>query len=139
MDRAPGISARHLDSFSAGCVTTGGPDPEAAVSPRGERRASFLKPIHPLRGYLRLVAWVLGLAALPLALIACGSGPKVASLGQLGSGAEIEAARKAPAPVIRTIAGQTYPGYNGDGKVLAKTQLYWPQDVTIDPTGAIYI
>jgi trimeric autotransporter adhesin len=50
--------------------------------------------------------------------------------------AEISAAR---APVIKTIAGQTYPGYNGDGKRLAKTQLYWPQDVAIDPTGAIYL
>jgi len=92
-----------------------------------------------LKPTFRQVAWVLGLPALPLALIACGSGPKVANLGQLGSGAEIEAARKAPAPIIKTVAGQTYPGYNGDGKALAKTQLYWPQDVTVDPTGAIYI
>jgi trimeric autotransporter adhesin len=50
--------------------------------------------------------------------------------------AEISAAK---APVIKTIAGQTFPGYNGDGKRLAKTQLYWPQDVAIDPTGAIYV
>jgi sugar lactone lactonase YvrE len=49
---------------------------------------------------------------------------------------ETSAAR---APVIRTIAGQTFPGYNGDNKRLAQTQLYWPQDVAIDPTGAIYI
>ena len=50
--------------------------------------------------------------------------------------AEISAAK---APVIKTIAGQTFPGYNGDGKRLAKTQLYWPQDVAIDPSGAVYI
>lgn len=49
---------------------------------------------------------------------------------------ETSAAR---APVIKTIAGQTFPGYNGDNKRLAQTQLYWPQDVAIDPTGAIYI
>jgi sugar lactone lactonase YvrE/mono/diheme cytochrome c family protein len=40
---------------------------------------------------------------------------------------------------ISTLAGQNYPGYNGDGKPLSETQLYWPQDVLIDPAGAIYV
>lgn len=43
------------------------------------------------------------------------------------------------AGTIRTIAGQDYPGYNGDGKPPAQTQLYWPQDVAIDAAGAFYI
>jgi sugar lactone lactonase YvrE len=93
-----------------------------------------------LKPTLRQVAWVLGLPALPLALIACGSGPKVASLGDSSSPFDlVAAARKPLAPVIKTLAGQTYPGYNGDGKTLAKTQLYWPQDVAVAANGAIYI
>jgi mono/diheme cytochrome c family protein/sugar lactone lactonase YvrE len=40
---------------------------------------------------------------------------------------------------IQTIAGETYPGYNGDGKPLAQTQLYWPQDAVVDPTGALFV
>jgi trimeric autotransporter adhesin len=87
----------------------------------------------------RQAAWIIGLPALPIALIACGSGPKVASLGGSPELAEISAAKKAPAPIIKTIAGQTYPGYNGDGKTLVKTQLYWPQDVAMTTAGAIYI
>jgi sugar lactone lactonase YvrE len=50
--------------------------------------------------------------------------------------AEISAAK---APIIRSIAGQKFPGYNGDGKRLTQTQLYWPQDVAVDLTGAIYV
>jgi sugar lactone lactonase YvrE len=100
---------------------------------RGERRALLLKPS------LWQFAWVLVLPALPLTLIACGSGPKVASLGESPSLVDIAAAKKPLIPVIKTIAGQTFPGYNGDGKTLAKTQLYWPQDVAIDAAGAVYI
>jgi sugar lactone lactonase YvrE/mono/diheme cytochrome c family protein len=40
---------------------------------------------------------------------------------------------------IQTIAGETNPGYNGDGKPLSQIQLYWPQDVVIDLAGALYI
>lgn len=43
------------------------------------------------------------------------------------------------AGTIQTLAGMMYPGFNGDGKPLAKTQLYWPQDVAVDPSGAIYV
>jgi sugar lactone lactonase YvrE/mono/diheme cytochrome c family protein len=49
--------------------------------------------------------------------------------GQTGGGAG----------TIQTIAGETYPGFNGDGKSLAQTQLYWPQDAVVDPAGALYI
>ncbi len=45
----------------------------------------------------------------------------------------------AAAGTIQTIAGQMYPGYNGDGEALKDTQLYWPQDVLIDPAGGIYV
>jgi hypothetical protein len=72
-----------------------------------------------LKPTLRQFAWLLALPALPLALVAAISAAEV--------------------PVIQTIAGQKFPGYNGDGKRLAQTQFYWPQDVAIDPTGAIYI
>lgn len=40
---------------------------------------------------------------------------------------------------IQTIAGQTYPGFNGDGKSLMQTQLYWPQDMVFDAAGALYV
>lgn len=40
---------------------------------------------------------------------------------------------------IQTIAGQTYPGFNGDSKPLTETQLYWPQDMVFDASGALYV
>jgi sugar lactone lactonase YvrE/mono/diheme cytochrome c family protein len=49
--------------------------------------------------------------------------------GQTGGGAG----------TIVTLAGESYPGFNGDGKTLAQTQLYWPQDAVVDPTGAIFV
>jgi hypothetical protein len=86
-----------------------------------------------VKSRLRQLGWVLALPVLPLALIAYGTGTKAASSGR------IAAAEKNPAPLIQTIAGQKFPGYNGDGKTLAQTQLYWPQDVAIGPTGAVYV
>jgi hypothetical protein len=40
---------------------------------------------------------------------------------------------------ISTIAGTGNPGFNGNNIPLSKAQLYWPQDVFVDPTGNIYI
>jgi sugar lactone lactonase YvrE len=73
------------------------------------------------------LGWVFALPVLPLALVAYGTRAKAAS------------AANNPSPLIQTIAGQKWPGYNGDGKPLAQTQLYWPQDVAVDSTGALYV
>jgi internalin A len=70
---------------------------------------------------------VLALPVLPLAFVVYGTVAKAAP----------EA--KNPAPIIQTIAGQKFPGYNGDGRTLVQTQLYWPQDVAVGPDGHLYI
>jgi sugar lactone lactonase YvrE/mono/diheme cytochrome c family protein len=63
----------------------------------------------------------------------------LAGAPQTGSGGGTGGGGTGAAGTITTLAGETYPGYNGDGKPLSQTQLYWPQDVVIDPTGALYV
>lgn len=69
-----------------------------------------------------------------LALFASGCGAFGGSDGLAGaaSGQRITAA-------IQTIAGTGALGYNGDGRLLKETSLYWPQDSYVDAGGRLWI
>lgn len=41
--------------------------------------------------------------------------------------------------IITTVAGNGTPGYNGDGIPATSAELYYPDGVTVDPAGNIYI
>ncbi len=44
-----------------------------------------------------------------------------------------------PPPVIQTIAGSEYAGFNGDGQLATASYLYLPQDMTWAPDGHLYV
>jgi len=44
-----------------------------------------------------------------------------------------------PSPVINTLIGGDFAGYNGDGQVPLASYLYLPQDTTVGPDGILYI
>jgi sugar lactone lactonase YvrE len=47
---------------------------------------------------------------------------------------------KGPSGTIDTFAGTGFSAYTGDGRPALETDLYWPQDVSIQPsTGLVYI
>lgn len=44
-----------------------------------------------------------------------------------------------PGPVIQTVAGSEYAGFNGDGLVATGSYLYLPQDMTWGPDSKLYV
>lgn len=64
----------------------------------------------------------------------CGGGGKtVGSGGGGGGGGTVITAN------ILTIAGTGASGFNGDGRLLRETALYWPQDTYVDRAGRLWI
>jgi DNA-binding beta-propeller fold protein YncE len=71
-------------------------------------------------------------AGLLLGAVGCGSFRGSDGPAGAGSGGRITAA-------IQTIAGTGASGYNGDGRPLKETSLYWPQDTYVDRAGRLWI
>src|SRR5262249_46649484 len=68
------------------------------------------------------------------------SGVAVDTLGNLYiSDANNQRVRKISGGLISTFAGNGTFGYSGDGGPATSTQLNYPQDVTIDSLGSVYI
>jgi len=82
-----------------------------------------------MRARLAIAALAAGLAALTAG---CGSFSGNDGLAGASSGRRITTA-------IQTIAGTGAWGYNGDGRLLTETSLYWPQDTYVDAAGRLWI
>jgi DNA-binding beta-propeller fold protein YncE len=71
-------------------------------------------------------------ASLAIGVMGCGSFSGSDGAAGAASGARITTA-------IQTIAGTGALGYNGDGRPLRETSLYWPQDTYVDGAGRLWI
>jgi DNA-binding beta-propeller fold protein YncE len=80
--------------------------------------------------------WGLALAV-PAASLAIGSAGCGSFSGSDGAAGASSGARITTA--IQTIAGTGASGFNGDGRPLKETSLYWPQDTYVDPAGRLWI
>jgi len=91
------------------------------------------RTFHPWRAVI--IAPLLASAALWCAGCGVGGGTKH-PVGGGGSGGGTTGVITAN---IQTIAGTGGSGYNGDGRPLKQTELYWPQDSYVDPGGHLWI
>jgi DNA-binding beta-propeller fold protein YncE len=85
--------------------------------------------------YRRGLAFALLVLSMALGIAGCGSfsGQDLPTAGGgTAGGGQITTA-------IQTIAGNGTSGFNGDGRPLTETALYWPQDTYVDAAGRLWI
>jgi len=88
------------------------------------RKGTMASPAGPIAAAAVLLGVVLATAG-------CGGGG--------GKGSSSGGGAVAITSNIRTLAGTGESGYNGDGRLLKDTELYWPQDTYVDTSGRLWI
>lgn len=86
----------------------------------------------PARRVLLVAPLALGVALWAAGCGGGGGGKSASHGGGGGAGSGITAS-------IQTIAGTGGSGYNGDGRLLKDTELYWPQDTYVDSSGRLWL